>query len=606
MNEEIIIPIQEEVDNKEVLNESAEKLAVIASKLSEIFKSGFDAGFIGQKTKALLEAYKQDTIAYIDRQIDHILTGEDSDGILETIAEISAALNNDSNAFATLVAKINEAKSASVPSKKSVYNSSSIRLYGFKSGEDTVTSPRSNTSASEAKGTNAELLSKEVEDKALGKDENGEYKKVSLYKATVMSRDSMGRSSIITDDSPLPKHIINKEYADKTYVAKSKKRPEAGLTPFLYGINSEGDAVINGLSLTTYEPTNAEKTNEAGPEGSEGLREDLYYSTIMSRDSNGRSSVIGPIHPKHIANKEYVDAEVARGTGDAAQYAYYLSQDDKKYAASVAAMAESNAKAHADTVAATAESNAKAHADSLFLEVNSTPDTEMSDTSTNPVQNKVIKNYVDALIADITYVSASIKSFALDGVYNSVGIEMTYTEVGHTIYSVVLKWSLAGSIKALSLTGTGISGEITDKTLTTKTISGLSITANSSGSWTLTVTGEKGETAKKTIYSPTFQRRIYYGTSYSDSLDATGVTALLNFPALNRKYSWSASSSTNEYIYYCVPVSFGEVSFTAGGFEGGFNPATTVSITSHTGYIEDYYVYRSTEKIKGYITVTAS
>ena len=606
MNEEIIIPIQEEVDNKEVLNESAEKLAVIASKLSEIFKSGFDAGFIGQKTKALLEAYKQDTIAYIDRQIDHILTGKDSDGVLETIAEISAALNNDSNAFATLVAKINEAKSTSVPSKKNVYNSSSIRLYGFKSGEDTVTSPRSNTSASEAKGTNAELLSKEVEDKALGKDENGEYKKVSLYKATVMSRDSMGRSSIITDDSPLPKHIINKEYADKTYIAKSKKRPGEGLTPLLYGINSEGDAVINGLSLTTYEPTNAEKPNEAGPEGSEGLREDLYYSTIMSRDSNGRSSVIGPRHPKHIANKEYVDAEVARGTGDAAQYAYYLSQDDKKYAASVAAMAESNAKAHADTVAATAESNAKAHADSLFLEVNSTPDTEMSDTSTNPVQNKVIKNYVDALIADITYVSASIKSFALDGVYDSVGIEMTYTEVGHTIYSVVLKWSLAGSIKALSLTGTGISGEITDKTLTTKTISGLSITANSSGSWTLTVTGEKGETAKKTIYSPTFQRRIYYGTSYSDSLDATGVTALLNFPALNRKYSWSASSSTNEYIYYCVPVSFGEVSFTAGGFEGGFNPATTVSITSHTGYIEDYYVYRSTEKIKGYITVTAS
>lgn len=515
MNEEIIIPIQEEVDNKEVLNESAEKLAVIASKLSEIFKSGFDAGFIGQKTKALLEAYKQDTIAYIDRQIDHIVTGKDSDGILETIAEISNALNNDANAFATLVAKIDEARSASVPSKKSVYNSSSIRLYGFKSGEDTVTSPRSNTSASEAKGTNAELLSKEVEDKALGKDENGEYKKVSLYKATVMSRDSMGRSSIITDDSPLPKHIINKEYADKTYVAKSKKCPGEGLTPFLYGINSEGDTVINALSLTTYEPTNAEKPNEAGPEDSEGLRKKLYFSTIMSRDSNGRSSVIGPIHPKHIANKEYVDEEISK---------------------------------------------------------------------------------IKQTLADITYVPASIKTFAHN---------ISSAEIGQTITSVTLTWSLGGNPKTLSLKGTGISGAITDKALETKTISGLSITANSNGSWTLVVTGEKGETATKTISSPTFKRRVYYGVSASGSLDAAGVKALSSFLDTSRGYTWTPSCS-NQYIYYCVPASFGEAAFKSGVFDGGFNSKTTVSITNAYGHTENYYVYRSTEKITGSITITVS
>lgn len=552
MNEEIIIPIQEEVDNKEVLNESAEKLAVIASKLSEIFKSGFDAGFIGQKTKALLEAYKQDTIAYIDRQIDHILTGEDSDGILETIAEISAALNNDSNAFATLVAKINEAKSASVPSKKSVYNSSSIRLYGFKSGEDTVTSPRSNTSASEAKGTNAELLSKEVEDKALGKDENGEYKKVSLYKATVMSRDSMGRSSIITDDSPLPKHIINKEYADKTYVAKSKKRPEAGLTPFLYGINGEGDAVINGLSLTTYEPTNAEKTNEAGPEGSEGLRKDLYYSTIMSRDSNGRSSVIGPIHPKHIANKEYVDEQIA------------------------------------DLVGSAPETLNTIH--------------EIAAALNKDEDGSIVKTLFDKLaehetkIDNITYVPASIKTFAHN---------ISSAEIGQTITSVTLTWSLGGNPNTLSLKGTGISGAITDKALRTKTISGLSITANSGGSWTLAVTGEKGETDTKTIYSPTFKRRVYYGVSASGSLDAAGVKALSSFLATSRGHAWTPSCS-NQYIYYCVPASFGEAAFKSGVFDGGFNSKTEVSITNAYGHTENYYVYRSTEKITGSITITVS
>ena len=62
MNEDIIIPIQEEVDNKEVLDASAKKLAVIASKLAEIFKAGFDAGFIGAKSASLLKVYKAETL----------------------------------------------------------------------------------------------------------------------------------------------------------------------------------------------------------------------------------------------------------------------------------------------------------------------------------------------------------------------------------------------------------------------------------------------------------------------------------------------------------------------------------------------------------------
>ena len=133
MSNEINVPIQEEVDNKKVLEDSAEKLAVIASKRSEIFKTGFDAGFIGDKSKALLEAYKQDAIDYIDRQIDHIVTAKDSDGILETIAEISAALNNDANAFATLVNKILAAKSEAITSANT-YTDGKTNLIPFSRG----------------------------------------------------------------------------------------------------------------------------------------------------------------------------------------------------------------------------------------------------------------------------------------------------------------------------------------------------------------------------------------------------------------------------------------------------------------------------------------
>ena len=100
--------IVEEKSPNEILEQSADKLAEIAGRLSEIFRAGYDAGFIGSKNAALLEAYKQEILDYINEQLDLLISGESADGILNTINEISKALNNDENAFSTLMKEIED------------------------------------------------------------------------------------------------------------------------------------------------------------------------------------------------------------------------------------------------------------------------------------------------------------------------------------------------------------------------------------------------------------------------------------------------------------------------------------------------------------------
>ena len=78
--------------------------------------------------------------------------------------------------------------------------------------------------------------------------------------------------------------------------------------------------------------------------------------------------------------------------------------------------AEDNAKTYCEAAKTSAgnakqsETNAKTYLDKIIAKVDFTVDTEMSDTSENPVQNKVIKKYVDdhsADVADMTGATAT-------------------------------------------------------------------------------------------------------------------------------------------------------------------------------------------------------
>ena len=227
------------------------------------------------------------------------------------------------------------------------------------------------------------------------------------------------------------------------------------------------------------------------------------------------------------------------------------------------------------------------------LEENAVAEEVLAAINENTTAIATIRSELD----ELTYVPVSITSFSTD--------ILSELEVGQTVTSVKLSWKTKGTVKSLKLTGTGMNGPETDPRIIGYAINNLSITATSGGSWELTVTGTKGETATKTVSSPTFKRRVYYGVSSAEALDATGIKGLTNRLATSKGYNWTPSCN-KQYIYYCVPKTFGACSFKCGVFDGGFNEAYTVSVTNSYGHTEDYYVYRSAELLTGSISVTVT
>ena len=199
MNENNVV---EEKSPNEILEQSADKLAEIATKLSDIFRAGYDAGFIGSKNAALLEAYKQEILDYINEQLDLLISGESADGILNTINELSKALNNDENAFSTLEENINKR----VKSRAGTNVGSSSRVYAVNdSAGDHIIGAYPLYTPSEAS-----------EDVTVDSNKN--------YKDTIIRRSPFGTASIM--DPTQPKHIANKKYVDY----KASINTLAGLT----------------------------------------------------------------------------------------------------------------------------------------------------------------------------------------------------------------------------------------------------------------------------------------------------------------------------------------------------------------------------------------
>lgn len=98
---------------------------------------------------------------------------------------------------------------------------------------------------------------------------------------------------------------------------------------------------------------------------------------------------------------------------------------------------------------------------------------------------------------------------------------------------------------------------------------------------------------------------IYWGQlTKTDSYTGSDVTSLASNAASNSKGRTITETVVDPfYIIYALPVRLGTVTFFVGGFEGGFMPPETVSVTNVNGYSENYYVYRSTNKGLGLTTV---
>lgn len=216
---------------------------------------------------------------------------------------------------------------------------------------------------------------------------------------------------------------------------------------------------------------------------------------------------------------------------------------------------------------------------------------QTDDTQLDYIKNKPDTDGMDdristleAQVADILYEPISIASFT-----HNAGTK----ERGATVTDVTLSWKTNKTPTILTL-----DGETIDVSTTSKAISGLSITWGNNKTWTLVATDNRKATFTKTT-SITFCNGIYYGVGTMErGFDSAFVTGLTKRLQTGKAYDFTVTP-TDQYIYYAVPKRLGTVSFKVGGFEGGFEVPETVSVTNASNYTEDYYVYRSTNKITG-------
>ena len=195
---------------------------------------------------------------------------------------------------------------------------------------------------------------------------------------------------------------------------------------------------------------------------------------------------------------------------------------------------------------------------------------------------------LETQVGNLLYTPISISSFT----HNA-----DTREIGSTVKEVILSWKTNKTPKTLTLDGVSI-----DVNSTSKVLSNLSITFNNNKIWTLVATDERDKSVEKTT-SITFCNGVYYGVGDKESgFDSAFITGLIKRLQTGKAYDFTVNPD-NQYIYYAIPKARGTVIFKVGGFEGGFEKPEIVSVTNDSGYTEDYYVYRSTNKITGSTSV---
>lgn len=191
-------------------------------------------------------------------------------------------------------------------------------------------------------------------------------------------------------------------------------------------------------------------------------------------------------------------------------------------------------------------------------------------------------------MADLLYTAIAISSFG-----HNAGTK----EMGDTLTGVTLTWATNKAPTALTL-----DGEALDVALTSKALTGLSITANKT--WTLKATDEREAEATKTT-TVSFQNGIYYGAkAVPETIDSAFIMGLGKKELSGTKNrSVSVTGGDGLYFWYAYPKRLGTSLFNIGGFDYEYE-LETVSFTNSFGYTEDYYVYRSGQYAPASLSVT--
>ena len=152
--------------------------------------------------------------------------------------------------------------------------------------------------------------------------------------------------------------------------------------------------------------------------------------------------------------------------------------------------------------------------------------------------------------------------------------------------NVILSWNIQGTIAQITLDGQDVTGE----TQATKA------NVRENTSYLLNVADRRGNTARATA-SVKFVNHVFWGTSASAEATEATLKGLDHTELSDVRARTFNVSPDYEYIYYGYPKRLGTSEFKVNDFVGGFEDTEIVSVDNHAGFYEDYYIYRSANKL---------
>ena len=219
-----------------------------------------------------------------------------------------------------------------------------------------------------------------------------------------------------------------------------------------------------------------------------------------------------------------------------------------------------------------------------------------------------LKQSYDDYLSEVTYNKPRITLFNL---YNGntqisagkheLGTTLVIDNIRHTETFVDnVSGSLTVSIGSTVIGSTTASSTEARFDFATQTLSPVT---ESSVVCSISGTDTKGNSISANI-SLSFQNSVYWGVGGATITTSSAVRELGNSAISNTAQRTITVNSTNDnYIWYVYPSRLGMVTFTVGGFEGGFNEPEEMSVTNASGYTETFYAYRSVNNNLGNTTV---
>lgn len=202
--------------------------------------------------------------------------------------------------------------------------------------------------------------------------------------------------------------------------------------------------------------------------------------------------------------------------------------------------------------------------------------------------NKLVEDIetIKQEIRDIQSAKAKITLFS---------VTPSIVELGTVLNSVTLKW------------------ETNFRKIITQTVEGVELPIDrrervldgpfkEDTTFSMSVTGEDGSIDTKTT-DLKFYNGIYYGASTVTPLSGDFIRSLTKVLSKDRNIGFTVTSMEQEYIYVALPARFGHPTFSIITEEADFEFIQEFEFVNPSGYVENYYAYRTMNVHLGQTTV---